>query len=92
MFGVYNMIPRLTGRALYNPHQHDFLLLACPHSNLTPLLRHKFRPVSLDNDRPKDLTGRVMRSSMFAAVHGGFSDVWAGTYNMSEDVEDIKVI
>ena len=73
-------------------YQHEFLLLACPHSSLTPLLRHKFRPVNLDNDGPNDLTGRVTRSSMFAAVHGGFSDVWVGTYDISGHAEDMKVM
>ena len=65
--------------------------MSCEHSSLIPLLRHKFRPVSLGNEGPKDLTGRVTRSSMFAAVHGGFSDVWVGTYNDSEHPEDEKV-
>ncbi|KAF8588101.1 kinase-like protein [Ramaria rubella] len=62
----------------------EFLSSACPSSNLVPLLRHKFRPISLTNNGPKDLNGKVTRSSLYAAVHGGFSDVYLGSYTMCE--------
>jgi hypothetical protein len=95
------LLPTLfSNKAPNSPLRSGFI----PDSDSLPLMKHftesQGEHIALQNhvvngepavDHLPDLTDAVIKEGPYPIAHGGYSDVWRGTWNRGGGVDDLKV-